>query len=84
MYRLLAPSNPAGRVVHDARRRDLDLGREQAVPGTPAARTKYVAGRERPAFAPDPEHDQDDSCDQAAEDPLDRLVLRDRYQIHDP
>jgi len=43
-----------------------------------------LPGRERPAFAPDPDHNQDDTCDDHAEDRLDRLVLRHGYQIHDP
>ena len=47
------PADPLRRVVHDARRRDQHLGREQAVAAAEPAGAEDVAGRERPALPPD-------------------------------
>jgi hypothetical protein len=58
--RLLFVPDPPRRVLHDARRRDEHLGREDPVPSAEAAGAEDVARSERPAFAPDQKHTADE------------------------
>ena len=62
--RLLALAHPLGGVVHDAVRRDQDLGGKEAVAAAEAAGAEHVALRRSAAPSVDPEaderHDQQD------------------------
>src|SRR5438270_58607 len=59
---MFTASEPAGRELHDAGRRDCHLRREQMVAPAPAARPEDVVARKPPATPdhPDPNHNGDD------------------------
>src|SRR5205814_1642009 len=75
MYRLFTPSNPAGRVLHDAGRRDENLRRKQVIARTPAARAKNLAVRERTTFAPHPEPDDQQRRNRCSDRPIEPILL---------